>query len=98
MNTFFDESGSLNIDDLILQQPSFKKIMEDGVVTEEELAEQRERVVGLLKEMEQSLPSEHIDQVRELLAEISVLVAVNSCSSEQTIAHINSIYDIFDNS
>ena len=78
MNTFFDESGTLNIDDLILQQPSFKKIMEDGVVTDEELAEQKERVIALLKKLEQKLTPEQIDQVRELLAEISVLVAVRN--------------------
>ena len=78
MNTFFDESGTLNIDDLILQQPSFKKIMEDGVVTDEELAEQKERVIALLKKLEQKLTPEQIDLVRELLAEISVLVAVRN--------------------
>ena len=78
MNTFFDESGGLNIDDLILQQPSFQKIMEDGIVTEEELAEQKERVIALLKKFEQNSTPEQIDQVRELLAEISVLVAVQN--------------------
>ena len=78
MSTFFDESGALNIDDLILQQPSFKKIMEDGVVTDEELAEQKERVIALLKKLEQKLTPEQIDLVRELLAEISVLVAVRN--------------------
>lgn len=76
MSTFFDESGALNIDDLILQQPSFKKIMEDGVVTDEELAEQKERVIALLKKLEQNSTPEQIDQVRELLAEISVLIAI----------------------
>lgn len=78
MSTFFDESGALNIDDLILQQPSFKKIMEDGVVTDEELAEQKERVIALLKKLEQNSTPEQIDQVRELLAEISVLVAIRN--------------------
>lgn len=78
MNTFFDESGGLNIDDLILQQPSFQKIMEDGIVTEDELAEQKERVVSLLKKFEQNSTPEQIDQVRELLAEISVLIAVQN--------------------
>ena len=80
MNTFFDESGSLNIDDLIIQQPSFKIIMEDGVVTEEELAEQKERVIILLKKIEQGFTPEQIDKVRELLAEVSVLVAINQYS------------------
>ena len=80
MKTFFDESGGLNIDDLILQQPSFQKIMEDGIVTEEELAEQKDRVIAILKKLEKNSTSEQIDQVRELLAEISVLVAVqNKC-------------------
>jgi hypothetical protein len=78
MNTFFDESGGLNIDDLILQQPSFQKIMEDGIVTEEEIAEQKNRVIAILKKLEKNFTSEQIDQVRELLAEISVLVAVQN--------------------
>lgn len=82
MNTFFDESGSLNIDDLILEQPSFQKIMEDGIVTEEELTEQRERVVALLKKLEQSLSPKQIDEVRELLSEISVLVAIRNLSGK----------------
>ena len=80
MNTFFDESGGLNIDDLILQQPSFQKIMEDDIVTEEELADQKERVIAILKKIEQNSTSEHIDQIRELLAEISVLIAVQKYS------------------
>ena len=81
MNTFFDESGSLNIDDLIIQQPSFKKIMEDGVVTEEELAEQKERVIILLKKIEQGFTPEQIDKVRELLAEISVLITIRNINA-----------------
>ena len=75
MNTFFDEIGTLNLDELIMNQPSFKKIMEDGIVTESELTEQGQRVTNLLKQMEKTLSPEQIDQVRELLAEISVLVA-----------------------
>lgn len=80
MNTFFDETGTLNIDELILQQPSFKKIMEDGVVTEEEITGQKKRVIALLKKLEQDSTPEQIDLVRELLAEISVLVAVRQIS------------------
>lgn len=83
MKTFFDESGTLNIDELILQQPSFQKIMEDGVVTEEEIKEQRERVTNLLKKLENSLSPEQIDHVRELLAEISVLVAIQNISEKE---------------
>lgn len=52
--------------------------MEDGVVTVEELAEQKERVIALLKEIEQNLTSEQIDKIRELLAEIVVLIAIQN--------------------
>lgn len=83
MNTFFDESGALNLDALILNQPSFKKIMEDGVVTEAELIEQGLRVTNLLKQMEQTFSPNQIDQVRELLAEISVLVAARGIFEKQ---------------
>lgn len=83
MNTFFDETGSLNLDELILQQPSFRQIMADGVVTQEELTEQGLRVTNLLKQMEQSLSPAQIDQVRELLAEISVLVAARGIYEKQ---------------
>lgn len=83
MNTFFEEEGILNIDDLILEQPSFQKIMEDGVVTEEELQEQSRRVINSLKIFESSASPEQIDQVRELLAEISVLVAARQIFEKQ---------------
>ena len=82
MNTFFDESGGLNIDDLILEQPSFQKIMEDGIVTEEEIAKQKDQVIAILKKLEKNFTSEQIDQVRELLAEISVLIAINTSLRE----------------
>ena len=83
MNTFFDETGTLNLDELILNHPSFKKIMADGVVTQEELTEQGRRVTALLKQMEQTLSPDQIDQVRELLAEISVLVAARGIFEKQ---------------
>ena len=83
MNTFFDESGTLNLDELILNQPSFKQIMEDGIVTESELTEQGQRVTNLLKQMEQTFSPAQIDQVRELLAEISVLVAARGIFDRQ---------------
>lgn len=85
MNTFFEEEGMLNIDDLIMEQPSFQKILEDGVVTDEELQEQSARVIASLKAFEQSASSEQIDKVREILAEVSVLVAVREIYEKQEI-------------
>ena len=83
MNTFFDETGSLNLDELILQQPSFQQIMADGVVTEQELQDQSSRVTALLRRIEQTASPAQIDQIRELLAEISVLVAARGIFEKQ---------------
>ena len=68
------------LDELVLKSPSFKKIMEDGVVTEEELTEQKERVIALLKKFEQNSTPEQIYQFLFLLAEISVLVSIKQFS------------------
>ncbi len=78
MNTFFDESGTLNIDDLILAQPSFQMMMQDGVISDDELQEQSQRVMDLLHQLEATLSPQDVDKVRQLLAEISVLVAANN--------------------
>ena len=83
MNTFFEEEGILNIDELIMEQPSFQKIVEDGIVTEEELQEQSARVIASLKAFEQLASPGQIDQVREILAEISVLVAARNIYERQ---------------
>ena len=83
MNTFFDNCGTLNIDEIIVKQPTFLKIMEDQVVTEQELKEQSTRVTNLLKEIEANASPEIIEKVRQLLAEISVLVAINKIQEQQ---------------
>lgn len=84
MNSIFDQYGNLNIDDLIAEQPSFLKIMEDGKVTEEELKTQTQRVTDLLKAIESTSTPEQIDQIRQLLAEISVLIAARNIYVEQS--------------
>ena len=83
MKTFFDDNEMLNIDELIIEQPSFIKIMEDGIVTEDEIKEQSHRVENILKEIENTSSAETIDKVRKLLAEISVLVAINNIKDHQ---------------
>lgn len=74
----FDQYGNLNIDDLIAEQPSFQKIMADGVVTPEEIEKQSTRVTTLLQNFEKNTTPEQINQMREILAELSVLVAINN--------------------
>ncbi len=49
----FNEQGFLDIDGMIAAEPSFQNIMADGIVTEEELHQQSDTVIGLMREVEQ---------------------------------------------
>lgn len=77
MKKLFDEKGLLNTEDLIMNAPSFQKIVEDQVITEEEIREQSERVANILKEIEEKCNDEQIELVRNLMAEVSVFVAIS---------------------
>ena len=57
---FFNEQGMLNLDEAVMNQPTFKKIMEDGIVTEQEIKEQSERIVSILKSMEKNGSSSNL--------------------------------------
>ncbi len=59
------------------------RIIEDGIVTEEELQEQSKLVIDSLKSFESTASEEQIDQVRKLLAEITVLIAARSLYDKQ---------------
>lgn len=82
---FFNEDGILNIDEMIIESPSFRKIMEDGTVTEEELVEQSERVLTLLRKMESKFNEEQIAEIKELLVEANVLQAVYNIHAKQNL-------------
>lgn len=70
---FFNEDGSLNINQTIMAQPSYLKIMNDGVVTEEELAQQSELVMSIFRKIEDSFNDEQKALVQSLLVETNVL-------------------------
>jgi hypothetical protein len=70
---FFNEDGSLKINETIMNQPSFVKIMEDGKVTVEEIEEQSERVMALFHKIEDTFTEEQKLLVRDLIVESNVL-------------------------
>lgn len=70
---FFDEDGGLNINQTIMSQPSYLKIMNDGVVTEEELAQQSELVMSIFRKIEDTFNEEQKALVQSLLVETNVL-------------------------
>ena len=82
---FFNQNGILNIDEAILNKESFKKIIEDGIVTEEEIKEQSEKVIGLFKDIENKFSEEQLRAIKDLLAETSVLYAVYNIYSIQSL-------------
>lgn len=82
---FFNEEGILNIDEAVLETPSYKKIMEDGIVTEEELVSQAQKVVSMLQTMEKKYNEEQLSEIKALLTESSVLYAVYNIHSIQNI-------------
>jgi len=73
---FFDEQGLLNLDDLAINNPAYKAIMEDGVVTENELKLQVDKVVGMMHEAEERFSDADQFFIKNLLGETSVLSAI----------------------
>ncbi len=82
---FFNENGILNIDEIVINNASFKTIMEDGIVTEEEIKMQSDKVVTMLHEMEAKYSQEQLAEIKNLLVESSVLYAVYNFHSIQNI-------------
>lgn len=72
----FNKQGILDIDEMIAQEPSFQNIMADGIVTEEELREQSERVISLLHEAERRFSDDDQQFIKTLFAETNVLSAI----------------------
>ena len=82
---FFNEDGYLKINETIMSQPSFLKIMEDGIVTAEELEEQSQKVLSIFRKIEDTFTHEQKEIVQELLVESNVLNAIFKQYSMQMV-------------
>ena len=82
---FFNAKGRLNIDEIVARNDSFQKIMEDGIVTDEEVKAQSDKIVSMLKDMEARYTEPQLFEIKHLLAETSVLYAVYQLNALQTI-------------
>lgn len=71
-----NKEGILDIDEMVVNNASFQKIMEDGEVSEEEIKIQSDKVVKLLQYMESEYTPQQIAEIKTLLAEASVLYSV----------------------
>ena len=72
----FNKDGILMLDEAMIKNPSFMRIMEDGVVTCEELEAQVQKVSNMLHETETRFSSEDLEWIEQLLVESNVLFAV----------------------
>jgi hypothetical protein len=73
---FDPETKTLLIDEYVLQLPSFRKVMEDQVVTDDEVAGQAQRVVDCLRKLESLLSPETRSAATDALCELSALYAM----------------------
>ena len=76
MQTLFDENGVLNIADVTTGDPNYKAIMEDGIVTEDELKAQYEQVLGSLKHVRDICTDEQQAAVLRAITDLSVYNAI----------------------
>lgn len=74
---FITENGLLDLDSIIINNPSYQKIMEDGIVTDEEIQEQAEKIDSMLKDMKNKYTPEQFAEVQSLIAEVSVLFVLS---------------------
>ncbi len=75
MQGLFDENGVLNISDIVENHPSYKAIMEDGVVTEQELTCQAETTIASLRKLQTLCSEEQQSAILDAISEMGVLFA-----------------------
>lgn len=76
MQTMFDENGLLNIPDIVKNHPSYKAIMEDGIVTDQELKQQADATIASLRRLQSLCNEEQQSAILDAISEMSVLFAV----------------------
>jgi flagellin-specific chaperone FliS len=74
---WFDrETGTLMLDEYVVEMDSYRRIVEDETITDAGLVEQTQRVTSLLRRLEETLSPEAKAIVTEALGELAVLNAL----------------------
>jgi hypothetical protein len=73
---FDQETGTLMLDEYVVQMDSYRRIVEDETITDDELVEQTQRVASLLRQLEETLSPEAKAIATEALGELAVLNAL----------------------
>jgi len=64
------------LDEYVVEQDSYRRIVEDETITDAELVEQTQRVTSLLRQLEETLSPEANAIATEALGELAVLNAL----------------------
>lgn len=68
----------LDLESVIMNNTSLMKILEDGIVTDEEIKEQAAKVAAIAENLEQICSEEQLKVIQSLIAEMNALyVAYN---------------------
>jgi len=73
---FDQQTGTLMLDEYVAELDSYRRIVEDETITDNELVEQTQRVTSLLQQLERSLSPEAKAIATQALAELTVLNAL----------------------
>jgi hypothetical protein len=73
---FDEQTGTLLLDDYAVEMDSYRRIVEDETITDAELLEQTQRVMSLLRQLEEVLSPEAKALATEALSELAVLSAL----------------------
>jgi hypothetical protein len=85
---WFDaETGHILFDEYVADSATYKAITRDKIVTEEELAQQAERVVGLLHRLHSQLSPELRELAGDAFCELAVLNALHAKFQETAWRH-----------
>lgn len=82
-NTFFDNDGALNLNEAIYNHPSYKRILEDHVVSKEELLEQYDLVLKLFNQIEQVCDDNQKELIKNVILEMNILNEISKLYSFQ---------------
>ncbi|MBE6310987.1 MAG: hypothetical protein E7080_08050 [Bacteroidales bacterium] len=77
MSRLIFDSEYLNVEELILENSNFQKMISDNKITDDEKKDQSDRVIGILNQLDEICSDEEIELIKKLLAELCVLVAIN---------------------
>jgi hypothetical protein len=83
---FDEQTGALLLDDYAVEMDSYRRIVEDDTITDADLLDQTQRVMLLLRQLEDVLSPEAKALATEALSELAVLSALQVKRLQATLA------------